>query len=100
MSFAWPFALVLLLLIPLGAFAYRRIGRRRARRAEGLARRQRARPAAAGRGCGRSLPGALFVLALVAMVVALARPQGTVALPISQGTRDPRVRRLGEHGGD
>ena len=85
MSLAWPFALLLLLVIPLGALAYRRIGRRRAQRAGGLGN-----PAGATTGHPSRLrtlvPGALFVLALVAMVVALARPQGTVALPIQQGT--------------
>jgi Ca-activated chloride channel homolog len=85
MSFAWPLALVLLALIPLGALGYRAIGRRRARRAGALAmpatlataRRARLRTA---------VPTALLVLALGAMVVAMARPQGTVPLPVGQGT--------------
>jgi Ca-activated chloride channel family protein len=83
MSFVWPLALVLLLLIPLGALGYRAIGRRRARRTGGLVvpagpkgRRARLRSA---------IPASLLVLALAAMVVAVARPQGTVALPTGQG---------------
>ena len=85
MSFAWPFVLLLLVLIPLGALAHRAIGRRRARRAGALALPGRV---ATGRGvrARSAIPGALFVLALVAMVVAMARPQGTVALPVGQGT--------------
>jgi Ca-activated chloride channel homolog len=84
-SLTWPPMLALLLLVPLGALAYRWIGRRRARRAGALA-------GAGGAGGGRSarlrtrIPAALFVMALVLMVVALARPRGTVGLPVEQGT--------------
>jgi Ca-activated chloride channel family protein len=85
MSFAWPFAFLLLLLIPLGVFAYRAIGRRRARRAGTLALPGRV-AAGAGARLRSAVPTALFVLALVAMVVAVARPQGTVALPVGQAT--------------
>jgi Ca-activated chloride channel family protein len=84
MSFAWPFMLALLVLIPAGMLGYRAIGRRRARRAGALSA-----PVTGSRGAGARLragvPAALFVLALVAMVVALARPQGTVALSVGQG---------------
>ena len=83
MSFAWPFALALLVLIPLGLVAYRAIGRRRARRMGALSMPGRVTGARGAR-LRSAIPAALFVLALVAMVVAVARPQGTVALPVGQ----------------
>lgn len=85
MTFAWPLAFALLVLIPTGALLYRWVGRRRARRAGLLAVPGRV---AAGRGARvrTAVPTALFVLALVAMVVAVARPQGTVPLPVGEGT--------------
>ncbi len=85
MSFAWPFALLLLLFIPGGILAYRAIGRRRARRIGGLAMPSRG-SAQRGARVRAAVPTALLVLALVAMVVAVARPQGTVSLPVGQGT--------------
>ena len=85
MTFAWPFMLLLLLLIPAGVLAHRAIGRRRARRAAGLALPGR-RVAGRGRRLRSAVPTALIGLALVAMVVAVARPQGTVSLPVGQGT--------------
>jgi Ca-activated chloride channel family protein len=85
MSFAWPFALLLVALIPLGALGYRAIGRRRLRRAGALAIPPRADDAPRAR-LRAAVPTALFVVSLVAMVVAVARPQGTVSLPVGQGT--------------
>jgi Ca-activated chloride channel homolog len=86
-ALTWPPMLALLLLIPAGAWVYREIGRRRARRAGSLAG-VGGIVTAKGRGARfrTRLPAALFVLALVAMVVALARPTGTVGLPVEQGT--------------
>ncbi len=84
MSLAWPWALLLLLLIPLGAIAYRSIGRRRARRAGGLAVPRRVSDGRWAR-LRTGVPTALLLLALVAIVVAIARPQGTVSLPVGQG---------------
>ena len=43
-------------------------------------------PAKRGARLRVAVPTALFVLALAAMVVAVARPQGTVSLPVGQGT--------------
>jgi Ca-activated chloride channel family protein len=84
MSFAWPLALLLLVLIPLGWLAHRAIGERRARRAGVLALPGHVETGPAAR-VRTALPATLFILALVAMVVAIARPQGTVALPVGQG---------------
>ena len=80
--------LLALVLIPLGLWAYRAIGRRRrsvlARRggpglADGVTRRPR-RPRAAW------IPAGLVVVGLGVLVVALARPQGVVDLPREEGT--------------
>lgn len=84
MSFAWPYALVLFALVPAGWLAYRAIGRRRVERAGGLA--PATAPSAAGSSRLRTaVPTALVVLGLAVMVVAVARPQGTVPLPLGQG---------------
>ena len=87
MALTWPPMLALLLLIPAGAWLHREIGRRRVRRAGSLAGAGGV-VTASGRGARvrTRLPAALFVLALVVMVVALARPTGTVGLPVEQGT--------------
>ena len=84
MSFAWPFALLLLVLIPLGGLVHRAIGRRRARRAGALAMPGRVTTGRRAR-LRSAIPATLFMLALIAMVVAVARPQGTVTLPVGQG---------------
>jgi Ca-activated chloride channel family protein len=87
MTFAWPPMLLALALIPLGAWVYRAIGRRRRSRlaarggpgfADGVTR-----PAVGPRGW---IASALLVVGLSVMVVALARPQGVVDLPRQQGT--------------
>lgn len=85
MTFAWPLALLLLALIPGGALVYRAVGRRRARRLGVLAVPSGASPSRRRR-VRAAVPTSLFVLALVAMVVAIARPQGTVSLPVGKGT--------------
>jgi Ca-activated chloride channel family protein len=79
--------LALLLLIPAGAWLYREIGRRRVRRAGSLAGVGGV-VTDTGRGARvrTRVPAVLFVLALVAMVVALSRPTGTVGLPVETGT--------------
>ena len=79
--------LLALVLIPLGVWAYRLIGRRRravmvARGGPGLAdgvtRRSGVPPTV--------IPAALILVGLAVMVVGLARPQGVVDLPRQQGT--------------
>lgn len=100
MSFIWPPMLLSLLLIPVGLLLYRFIDGRRRRslaRAYGPAALGRSTTEAQGRvgardaqpGLGhaaRFIPGALVVLGLALMGVALARPQAVVALPKEEGT--------------
>jgi Ca-activated chloride channel family protein len=107
MSFLWPAALLLLLLIPAGVWLDQRIERsRRARLAPygafgrpapdatvtgaataaaapaGVATPERRR----GRGWRLRIPAALFLVGITVMVVALARPQAVVSLPRLEGT--------------
>ena len=105
MSFIWPPMLLSILLVPIGWWLYRTIGRRRARalaRAYGsaaLARSTADHGAGTGAGTGRGagtrresrshagamVPVALVLAGLVVMGLALARPQAVVALPRTQG---------------
>jgi Ca-activated chloride channel family protein len=93
MSFIWPPMLLSILLIPVGWWVYRGIGRRRGRalaRAYGPAALARATAPARGSADRRSrparvVPPLLVAAGLVAMGVALARPQAVVALPRQQG---------------
>jgi Ca-activated chloride channel homolog len=86
MSFIWPLMLILLLLLPLCVVLYVRLQRRRRRLAAsygslGLVQ------GAAGRQLGvrRHIPPALFLASLAIMIVALARPQTSVAVPRVEG---------------
>ncbi len=82
MSFAEPLALVGLLLLPLAALVYLTYQRRRRREAEAWANPAllpglvTARP-----GWRRHAPALLLALSLGALILALARPQRTVAAP-------------------
>jgi Ca-activated chloride channel family protein len=85
MTFRWPWMLLLLGMLPLLVVGYRRLlSRRAARRAElervGLVAGP---PARSGR---RHLVPLLFLTALALLLVALARPEATVAQPRRQGT--------------
>lgn len=87
MSFVWPLALVLLVLIPALAAAYGALVRRRARRWAELAAQGFAPNAAALRTRRRRhVPFALFLTALALLVLALARPQTSLSLPRREGT--------------
>lgn len=83
MALLWPQALLLLLLLPVGWYALRALDRRRRRAAvaAGLASVSGTAP----RRIRGRLPGALALLAFLVLVLALARPQATVALPTEQG---------------
>jgi Ca-activated chloride channel family protein len=89
MSFIWPPALALVLLVPLGWWLYSAIGARRSRRlrkAYGAAEVTRTADPRGGRGrIGARLPAVLIAGGLVIMTVALARPQAVVALPRQEG---------------
>ncbi len=88
MSLAWPQALVALLLIPLGVLAYRAVDRRQRRKVAAFGGAEAfggARPIAAPR-IRRILPAALILAGLTVMVIALARPQGTIDVPRQEGT--------------
>jgi Ca-activated chloride channel family protein len=87
MTFAWPFMLAGLLLIPLAIALYVRSQRRgrkyvaRFTNVDLLASVVEARP-----GWRRHLPPLLVLLALTALAVALARPHAVVAVPREQAT--------------
>ena len=82
MSFGEPILLLGLVLVPLAALAYASLQRRQRREAAGFANPAlmpnlvTARP-----GLRRHVPPLLLLFALAALVVALARPQRTVAAP-------------------
>jgi len=87
MSFREPLVLLGLALLPLAALAYAVVGRRRRREAAAFANPALVPNLVTGRpGFRRHLPALLLLLALAALVVALARPQRTVAAPQRQAT--------------
>jgi len=100
MTFAWPHAFLALAFIPLGFLVLRAVDRRRGRKvaafaggeafgAQGAstpsAHATTARPSLATR-AKRTIPGALILVGIVVMIVALARPQGTIDVPRQEGT--------------
>jgi len=87
MTFLWPTMLWLLLAVPLLVAAYAWLLRRRKRAAlryPGLAIVREA--IGPGQAVRRHLPPALFLLALTAMLVAIARPTAVVTLPAQYET--------------
>lgn len=87
MSFIWPPMLLTLLLIPIGLLLYRFLDSRRRRRlatygGSGLAGAVTHRPG----GLRGRVPAVLLLCGLVAMSLALARPQAVVSLPRQEGT--------------
>lgn len=86
MSFIWPAMLWSLLAIPLFVWLYLRMQKRRAQYAVrygslGLVHQ------AAGRGVGshRHIPALLFLIGLIILFLALARPQMVIGLPKVDG---------------
>ncbi len=86
-SFASPGLLLGLLLIPLAVVLYVR-SERGARGSREAFARPALMPAVAPARAGwrRHAPPALYALALAGLVIALARPQATVAVPAEQAT--------------
>lgn len=85
MTFDWPWMLVGLLAVPLLVAGYRRLLRSRDERRERLAAQGIVAPVARGRR-RRHVAPALLLAALTLLLVALARPQATVASPRREGT--------------
>ena len=87
MSFAWPIALVGLLLLPLLVLAHRWAERRRTD-AQARFGNPDLLPNVVDRAPGRlrSLPIVLLLLALGAMIVGVARPHATVSVPREEAT--------------
>ena len=86
MTFAWPLALLLLVLVPLGLLAARVVERRRRRRIAAFGGLGLARPAARGSRLRGRVASVLLLVGLTIMLVALARPQGVVDIPRVEGT--------------
>ena len=87
MSFAWPKALVALLLVPAMLAGYAALLRRRAGRARALAAQGFVPNAAATRRrWRRHVPFALFFASIALLLLSLARPEMKLRLPKREGT--------------
>ena len=86
MTFLWPVALVLLVLVPLGIALARRIDARRRGRVSALSGTLAVTDARPAHRALDRLASALVVSAFVVLIVALARPQATIAVPRLEGT--------------
>jgi Ca-activated chloride channel family protein len=87
MTFIWPTALLLLVVVAGLAVLYVLAQRRRNRYALRYANLSLVREAIGkGPGWRRHVPPALFILALAFMAIAVARPQAVVAVPSQEGT--------------
>jgi Ca-activated chloride channel homolog len=87
MSFEWPLALFGLLAIPALVAIYIAMQRRRQQYALRYASVSLvAQAVGSGPGIKRHIPAVLYLLALAAMIIALARPQATIPTPSSTGT--------------
>ncbi|HEX4744012.1 MAG TPA: VWA domain-containing protein [Candidatus Limnocylindria bacterium] len=87
MQFIWPGALWALILVPVLIALYVLAQRRRHKYALRYASLTLVRDALdKGPGIKRHIPPALFILAVAAMLIALARPQSVVTLPSEEGT--------------
>ena len=87
MTFIWPTALLLLVVVAGLAVLYVLAQRRRNRYALRYANLSLVREAVGkGPGWRRHVPPVLFILALAFMAIAVARPQAVVAVPSQEGT--------------
>lgn len=95
MTFIWPPLLLLLLVVPVGLWAYRSRDRRRAARlaqfgASGLRGGAAAEAATAGAaprpGWTRRIPAACTLVGVTILVFSLARPQSVIGVPRLEGT--------------
>ena len=87
MSFLWPEMLWLLLVLPVLLAAYIAVLRRKKKLALRYASLGLVREAmGTGQRIKRHIPPALFLCALAAMIVAIARPQATITLPTQHET--------------
>jgi Ca-activated chloride channel homolog len=87
MTFIWPSALLLLVVVAALAVLYVLAQRRRNRYALRYANLSLVREAIGkGPGWRRHVPPALFIVALAFMSIAVARPQAVVAVPSQEGT--------------
>jgi Ca-activated chloride channel family protein len=87
MSFQWPWALILLIIVPAIVWLYVWMQQRRQRYALQYASVSLvAQAVGKGPGRRRHIPAALYLVALTAMIVALARPQATIPVPSNTGT--------------
>lgn len=85
MSFVWPFVLIALVAIPLLIVWYIRQQRRREQAAEAFVRPALAASVTPRKpGWRRHLPMIAFLAAIAALIVAAARPQQTVAVPVNR----------------
>jgi Ca-activated chloride channel family protein len=87
MTFEWPWALALLLIVPVLAGLYIWMQSRRSQYALRYASVSLvAQAVGSGPGVKRHIPAALYLLAITAMVIALARPEATIPVPQNSGT--------------
>ncbi|HWC28408.1 MAG TPA: VWA domain-containing protein [Solirubrobacteraceae bacterium] len=87
MSFAQPLFLLALVLVPLGVVAYLRHERaRRAAAAAFAAPALQASVVPRSPGWRRHVPLAAYALALTVLILALAKPQATVAVPVERAS--------------
>lgn len=86
MTFVWPWMLPLLFALPLLVLGYVGLLRGRAKRRAKLAGLGLVAPAAMSSGWRRHVPPLLFLAAMGLLLLAMARPETTVAQPRREGT--------------
>jgi Ca-activated chloride channel homolog len=86
MSLTWPWMLLGLFAVPFLVRGYRGLLARRARRREQLAAIGLVAPSRVASGARRHVAPALFLAAFVLLVIALARPEASIAQPRREGT--------------